>query len=112
MTDYYSKYLKYKAKYLELKKQMKGRGFGRCTDKNVYTNQTTGLRYKNLFCDCRGFIQASVDDLKYEIQKGDVDEATINSGNVCKCGHHYNKHKKLEEERFDFSDDELQDDEL
>ena len=63
-VDYYSKYLKYKAKYLELKNQMGGNG-----------NKDTQKSCCNI-CNC----------IKYDSVKGSYEQ------NMCSCGHLNSSH--------------------
>jgi hypothetical protein len=83
-VDYYSKYLKYKSKYLELKKQMGG---GKCTGLSFNKDniecinhyKLTDLTSCNIACKCTEFVL-----------KTDTDTT-----NICNtCGHLETKHIK------------------
>ncbi len=52
-VDYYSKYLKYKSKYTELKKQI-GAGSGKCTNIDEIYNPKTRVLIKKP-CTCQKF---------------------------------------------------------
>ncbi len=74
-VDYYSKYLKYKSKYLELKGQL-GSGKGSCS---IFESK------RNSICGCGAF-QGRVDPKLAEDVKAKL---------VCKtfgCGHPYSAH--------------------
>jgi hypothetical protein len=64
-VDYYSKYLKYKSKYLELKKQMGGKP-ERCISgiKEYKCNDVNSCRGTGIWNDCIGFIRKTKCDTK------------------------------------------------
>ncbi len=82
--DYYSKYLKYKSKYLELKAQL-GSGGTQISKLKCLAYITINNEY--IRCGCNDYKQGDTLDIcgsKY-----------IYNNNTYTCGHHQNKHETL-----------------
>jgi len=84
-VDYYSKYLKYKSKYIELKKKLGG-GLGSCQS----------IKKDGSDCDC---IKYTSDTNKPTGKKILIGLELINDY-YCKCGHNFYTHNMTQEEEL------------
>jgi hypothetical protein len=117
-VDYYSKYLKYKSKYLQLKEQLKGgeNGYVKCyttcnnESENLFCNKSGISQFKSNCCNsCNHYdnnhiekvINKKTGEKKWVCEAKDVKgkslkckcENFISSGNICcRCGKDKNQH--------------------